>query len=252
MKPVAEKKLINHFKDLHSFSRQDLFNYFLQTEGEFKKSTLGWRIYDLKQKNILREIKRGFYTLNIKPVYILQIDDELKQLATVFTKAYRGAQYCLWNINWLNEFTVHQFNQDNIIFETEKDLIESITHTLGDHGYTAIISRLYGQLASYSRIKSLILLQPLISRAPVQQIELPAGKTISVPTLEKILVDVFSNEHIFHFVQGAEMESIFRNAIDRYAINYTTLIGYARRKGKDTRLQSYLVKHFPELALNIE
>ncbi len=251
MKIASENKLINFFKNVSSFSKDDLFNYFLQSEGELKEGTLGWRIYDLKKKNILREIKRGLYTFNIKPVYVPEVDDSLIKLAEIFTSHYKDANYCVWNISWINEFTVHQFNRDNAIFETEKDLKESVAHTLADNGYTAIITALYGQLLSFTSPITPVILQPLISRAPLQHAESKTGKTIVVPTLEKILVDIYANENVFHFVHGAEMEKIFRHALDRYAINYTTFFGYAKRRGKDADLRDFLAKHFQEILKSI-
>lgn len=250
MKISAENKLINHFKHVNSFSRKDLFNYFLQSEGALNEGTLGWRIYDLKRKNILREVQRGLYTIDIKPVYTQEIGGILLKLAEVFTANYRNAPYCIWHVSSLNEFTVHQFNRNNIIFETEKDLLESVAHTFADGGYNSIKSSLYGQLISYVGARPVVLLQPLISRAPIQRGKSGKGKTVFVPTLEKMLVDIYVHENIFHFVQGAEMEKIFRHAIGRYAINYTTLLSYARRRGKEDGLRSYLQIHFPELVIN--
>jgi hypothetical protein len=249
MKKATENTLINYFKNKEFFSRRDLFNYFLQLEGELNEGTFGWRIYDLKKKNILREIKRGLYTLTVKPIYIPAVDDNLIKLAEIFTSHYQDANCCLWNINWLNEFTVHQFNRDNILFETEKDLIESVAHTLADNGYSSMIT--YSHLISFTSSITPVILQSLISRSPLQHIETKEGKPLPVPTLEKILVDIYANENVFHFVQGAEMERIFQHAIDRYSINYTTFFGYAKRRGKETGLRAFLLNHFPELLKNI-
>lgn len=42
--------MICFFEDKGSFSRNDLLDYFIQTEGALNEGTLGWRINDLKKK----------------------------------------------------------------------------------------------------------------------------------------------------------------------------------------------------------
>ena len=74
---------------------------------------------------------------------------------------------------------------------------------------------------------------------------------ITLPTLEKLLVDIYDEDKMFHFVQGAEIERIFQNALNRYSINYTTFFGYAKRRGKEINLWALFSKHFQELLKNI-
>ena len=245
MKQAAEKNLINFLDGKGSFSRKNLLDYFIQTEGDLKEGTLGWRIYDLKKKNILNEIKRGWYTLNVKPVYVPSINDNIQKLAGVFQKNYRDSKYCLWDVNWLNEFTIHQFNQQMLLFETEKDLQESLAHTLNDNNYHVVWSLKGTHLSVFDET---VVVLPLISRAPIQKI---AGETVPifVPTLEKVLVDIYHEDKVFHFVQGAEMERIFENALSRYAINFTTFFGYAQRRGKEDELRKFLSTNFPDILI---
>jgi hypothetical protein len=61
-----------------------------------------------------------------------------------------------------------------------------------------------------------------------------------------MLVDIFKDNRIFHFVQG-DLEKIFEDALTRYAINFTTLFGYAKRRNKEADLRAYLDDHFPNL-----
>jgi hypothetical protein len=243
MKKKAQDQLVQFFKSKQHFSREELYNYFLETEGEIKEGTLGWRIYDLKQKNVLREIRRGLYTLEVHPFYKPVVDATIEKLADLFTRNYRDARYCIWNISWLNEFTVHQFSSERIIFETEKDLQESLANILGDNGYNNVIWALKGQPPRNNFKEIPILLLPLISRAPVQVIKTSQGQSIIVPTLEKLLVDIYEDNSAFHFIQGAETGRIFEHAIKRYAINYTTLFNYAKRRGKEVEIQAFIAKY---------
>jgi len=250
MKKNAQYQFIQFFKGKPQFSREELHDYFLTTEGEINEGTLGWRIYDLKQKNILQEIQRGWYTLEVRPFYQPAIEPTIQELANLFTKNFRNVPYCIWNISWLNEFTVHQFGSERIILETEKDLQESVANILGDNGYHNVIWSLKGQPPRNNFKEIPILLLPLISRAPVQDITTEDGQPIVIPTLEKILVDIYESSSAFRFIQGAEVERIFEHAIERYAVNYSTLFNYAKRRGKEMELRAFLSKYVHDTAKN--
>jgi hypothetical protein len=246
MKKKEKEQFIQYFERKSQFSRQELYDYFITEEGELKEGTFGWRIHDLKRKNLLREIRRGWYTVEIQPFYKPVIEPAVKQLANLFTKKFRNAQYCIWNLSWLNEVTVHQFSSERIIFEIEKDLQESFANLLGDNGYNNVVWDVKGPLPRNNFKEIPIVLLPLISRAPVQNITTDDGQSVVVPTLEKILVDIYEGKSIFRFLQGAEVERIFEHAIERYAINYATLFNYAKRRGKEPELNALLSKYVPD------
>ncbi|MBN9382210.1 MAG: hypothetical protein J0H74_15685 [Chitinophagaceae bacterium] len=252
MRKKAKDQFVRFFKGKPQFTREELHDYFLAIEGEINEGTFGWRIYDLKQKNILREIQRGWYTLEVRPVYKPVIDPTIQELANLLKKSFRNVPNCIWNISWLNEFTVHQFSSERIILETEKDLQESLANILGDNGYHNVIWSIKGQPPRNNFKEIPILLLPLISRAPVQSITIDDSPSVVIPTLEKILVDIYEGSSAFHFLQGAEIERIFEHAIERYAINYSTLLNYARRRGKDIELRAFLSKYVQDTVKNYD
>ncbi len=62
--------------------------------------------------------------------------------------------------------------------------------------------------------------------APLQRIN-----EISTASLEKILVDLFSDKEFISF-QGNEIYKIFQNAFKTYTINESTMLRYTDRKKK--------------------
>jgi len=52
---------------------------------------------------------------------------------------------------------------------------------------------------------------------------------LTVPTLEKILVDINVDED-FYYLQGSEAFYILRNAAEKNVINRSRLLRYARRR----------------------
>ena len=250
MNKNRETRLIDFFKDVGSFSRRDIFDYFIKTEGGIHEATLAWRIHDLKKAGVLSEIKRGLYSLNPKQHYSPKTDKKIEELASIFQRSFRRVPYCIWDVNWINEFTLHQFTNDICLFETEKDLQDSVWNIFSDNGYQNILWSLRGSHISIKNSIDPIVIMPLITRAPVQEVITGKGVSVKLPTLEKILVDIYEDDQIFHFIQGAEMEKIFSNAIDRYAINYSTLFAYAKRRSKAPALRAFLSTQFPAMKNN--
>jgi len=63
---------------------------------------------------------------------------------------------------------------------------------------------------------------------------------IVIPRLEKMLVDLFSRGPALEPFGDAEMERVFRNAFDTYALNVDTILRYAARRGKRQEMIEYL------------
>ena len=80
MPKIIENKLIEEFKERESFSREELFEFFRFFEPNLKEGTFGWRIYDLKNKNIIKPLKRGLYTISYKPKFKPVLSSELIKL----------------------------------------------------------------------------------------------------------------------------------------------------------------------------
>ena len=55
MLKFVENKFIAEFKDRESFSRDELFDFFRLYEPDLKEGTFGWRVFDLKNKNIINK-----------------------------------------------------------------------------------------------------------------------------------------------------------------------------------------------------
>jgi len=244
---MEEKKLRSYFHNRNTFSREELYDYFISEEGELNTGTFGWRIHDLKQKGILQEVRSGWYTLTIKQKYTPVPDKNILRIDKIIKNNFQQVSYCIWNIDWLSDFTMHQFSRNTFIVEIEKDLRSPLYFYLHNNGFRDVLDHIAGKELFISNAKNPIFILPLISRAPIQEITIDNRKSIPCPTIEKILVDIYEDDRLFYFVQGAELERIFENALTWYAVNLTTLSGYAKRRGKERSINNYLETKFPHL-----
>ncbi|MEM8940131.1 MAG: DUF6577 family protein [Bacteroidota bacterium] len=252
MPKIIENRLIEEFKDREHFTREDLFEFYRYFEPDLKEGTFGWRIYDLKDKNIIKSLRRGLYVISYKPKYKPDISRNLLKIAKQLTERFEDVKHCVWESSWLNEFGQHQTSRSTLFIEIEKGFEESLFYELKD----TIRSEVYlspdeKAIDFYiSESDQPVIVKKLITRAPLSK--RTEGKLkFYIPTLEKILVDLYSEEKLFYFLQGSELMYIYENVISNYTINFTKLFSYAKRREREQDIKQFMTNHMYHLVKDI-
>ncbi len=252
MPKIIENRLIEEFKNKDTFSREELFNFFKYFEPELKEGTFGWRIYDLKKKNIIKSIQRGYYTIFYKPKYQPEISSEILKIAKVISKRFENVKYCIWDTHWINEFTQHQSGKKMLIIEIEKDFVESLYYELKDSFKLDFYLNPDKKTIDFyiSESKRPVIIKKLITRSPISK---RTEKQIKLytPLLEKILVDLYTENKLFYFYQGGELMYIYENILKSYTINYTKLFNYAKRREREQDIQQFMNNNMYHLVKDI-
>lgn len=252
MPKIIENRLIEEFKDRDAFSREELFDFFRYFEPDLKEGTFGWRIYDLKNKNIIKSIQRGYYTISYKAKYKPEISDELLKLAKVISERFEDVKYCLWDTDWINEFSQHQSGKKIIIIEIEKDFVESLYYELKDSfRFDFYLNPDEKAIDFYiSESQNPVVIKKLITRSPIAK---RTEKRIKfyTPLLEKILVDLYTENKLFYFYQGAELMHVYENALKNYTLNYTKLFSYAKRRDREQDIKQFMTNNMYHLVKDI-
>ena len=115
------------FNDSIIIRKEDLYALVQKYSPEATYSTLKWYVHKLKKDNIVRSIRRGVYVLySDKKDYDPDIDYKLKKISRLIKGKYKDIVFCIWNSNWLNEFSRHQANTNIVIIDAERDFLKSI------------------------------------------------------------------------------------------------------------------------------
>lgn len=241
MPKIIENRLIEEFKDRESFSRDELLEFFKYYEPDLKNGTFGWRIYDLKNKNIIMPLMRGLYTISFKPKYKPEVSQDLLKLIGKINDKFEDAKCCIWETSWLNEFSQHQSSKKIIIIEVEKDFLDSFFYELkeiykGDVYLTPDEKAINFYVAESTQP---IVIKKLVTRSPITK-RTEKKLKFHIPSLEKILVDIFSENKLFYYSRGSELVHIFENALKSYEINFTKLFSYAKRRERDNDIKIFL------------
>lgn len=252
MPKIVENRLIEEFKDRDAFSREELFDFFRYLEPDLKEGTFGWRIYDLKNKDIIKSIQRGYYIISCKSKYKPEISVELLKLAKVISERFENVKYCLWSTEWVNEFSHHQSGKKLIVIEVEKDFIESLYYELKDFFQFDFYLNPDGKAIDFyiSESQRPVIIKKLITRSPISK-RIEKRIKFYTPLLEKILVDLFAEKKLYYFYQGTELVHVYENALKNYTINYTKLFSYAKRREKEQDIKQFMTNHMYHLVKEI-
>ena len=119
-KKYIETQLIERFKRREVFSREDLLWFYRELEPDLKESTFGWRIFDLKKRHIIKDVKKGVYTLEEKQKFRPELDSKIIKISKFLGTSFDYHNYNIWNTAWLNEMTELQTKSYIIILDVDK------------------------------------------------------------------------------------------------------------------------------------
>ncbi|MBP7764202.1 MAG: hypothetical protein KA113_03325 [Syntrophaceae bacterium] len=228
--------LSQYFKDQQSFTTSDVLDYFAQKDPDIKRTTANWRIYELVRQGILKRVGRGMFALGQADCFLPHLTKKQQSISGRIKKQFPLITFCCWHTSALKEFFQHVAADDFLLVETEREAVDTVFHFVKEtepNSFQEPSREIMENFVLGSR--DAIVVKPLVSEAPLQEAD-----TLTLPTLEKILVDLVSDAETFFFLQGHEMINIFANALGKYTVNTDRLLRYAKRRNKKEVLQRIL------------
>ncbi len=237
-------EIVHAFKGKDTITKDELSAYFRSTDGSATDAGIRQRISRFKKAGILISVKKGVYALSNRPVYVHPTDKLITRLSRFFFTQYPDIQYCAWSSAWLYDFTVHQPTRFFYIFETEPDMVETAFNLLKDNGYKVFLNPDEQTMQLYVLgIENPVVVRSLVSRAPLVK-----NKTIQLPSLEKMLVDAYIDKKLFYFIQGKEMQNIYKFSFSKYSIQISRLLNYAVRRGNGNEISDFALRNVSYLS----
>ena len=234
-------QLTELFQHKPFFSRDELFIFYKQYDAELNEGTFGWRIHDLKKKHIIKDVRKGIYTLEHKQFFSPHLDNTIKKIAFFLSSIDPPTNYNIWSTAWLNEFIELQATSFIYVLEVEKDSMSSVFHKLKDakKHINVFLKPDEKVIENYiSETSQSIVIEPKLTRAPVSKKD-----HLVIPTLEKILVDLFCDEKLFFAYQGKQLVKIYESCLEKYFINFSRLFNYAKRRNREEAIKGFLTAH---------
>jgi len=228
--------LKQHFKDKNIIEIEDIIDSYRATDEQVKSTTIRWRIHLLTQKGILQRVGRGKFRLGKSTAYLPEIPPKLKSLYNKISKDFPYTLVCVWHTSVFNEFMQHQMGKFYYLIEVEKDAAEAVFYSLKERNLSVFLNPNQLILEKYTpENKDIYIVKTLVSEAPTQK----TGEVCTI-SIEKVLVDIFCDETLFAAQQGAEMRTIFNEALSKYTINQSKMLRYADRRKRKVDFNNYL------------
>jgi len=198
--------------------------------------TVSATVEPLEEMGWLSRIGKGVYSTESKQHFVPNTSDELKKLGSLLRKAFPFLELCITDSFWINSFISLQHFSRRLIIESEKGSEESVFDLLSQTYDRVLLKPSRKEIELYGAGRSeLFLVKKLVSQPPIMSVD-----DIPVPTLEKLLVDTFSDQIVYDYLQGSLLAEFFTDAFSRFAIDQSTLRRYATRRGKWESIRQFV------------
>ena len=220
--------LRNEFKK-KSFTNKELYSFYLKHEPELKETTFRWRVYKLKNENLITNISRGMYRLQDDHYYkefTLEFTNSTKKIYKSIVSQFPYTRVSIWETKWLANLMIHQPSNELIIVEVDKEAMKPVFEFLYENKNNVYVNPSKIEIEKYLLSgKNNIVINNLTKESPIQ-----INGDIMVPRIEKIIVDLFANKNLFFMYQGKELVNIIEEIFKTYNINQSTLNRYATKR----------------------
>lgn len=233
MDKTIENQIKNYFESSKILSKEELMGLLRKDFTTWSDNTINAYLYNLKKEGVINNLSRGIYTIGKIETFSPIINPKLKKIAARIHKTYPFINYCIWDSSWLNDLMLHQPFKNFAIVEVEKIGAEQVFNDLNNNFPNVYINPNNTFFDRYiSVLDNVVIVKNLNSEAPTLKL-----KELTIPTIEKILVDILIDDNLFAAQQG-ELDFIFKSAFDKYTINESKMKRYAARRNRETQLEN--------------
>lgn len=187
----------------------------------------------LKAGEIIR-IGRNAYSVPQNGVgyYWHTYSDEATRVAQIMSDQFPMAEFAIFELVQLNEFTKHLLAHNVMFLSVESDIAEFVFETLKSYFPGKVLLNPTAEIYFRYWYDGMIVINRLITEAP-------KGRQERWHTsLEKMLVDLVADPLLLGSIGDSEYPRIFEAAISKYVINKNRLQRYARRRSAVSRFET--------------
>lgn len=193
-------------------------------------------MYELANRNIIERIGKGKFRLGSGNIFTPELTTKHFKVNAAIKNKFPFTQYCIWDASFIQEFSQHISKTNFMLVDVERDSEESVYQLLREQFKEVFLMPGKEMLGDFfSDLKRPIIVRTLVSEAPYK-----IFRNVPVASLEKIIVDIFSDEE-FVYLQSNELVLMLKAAFERYTISESKMVRYADRKRKKKMLLDFLI-----------
>lgn len=216
------KKVIDYIKKSETVSVDDLV-----LDLNLSASSAMNYLSRLSKMEFVNRIGHGLYQIGQKSEVNITFSPYLSNIVDFLKNKFLMADFIIWSLSMLGNYTHYTIGKDLIFIETNKVLSASIRDSLVDNGYSVILNPNSRDFRDYTYSKDIVTF--IIERKEKYGLNDIGFK---FPTIERIWVD------IYYYITRKdlsfspyELGIIFSNLINMKSINFDRLLYYSKRRG---------------------
>ena len=234
---MKEEIVLNNLHVGSAFDKQQFKFIVRMINPEYSDSSINWLLEKLRSENQIASIGRGRYiripACSAKTLYTYEHSNEYLEVEGKITERYPMLEFQMWELIQFNEFLKHQIAKNLIVVEVENMLEDGVFDTLREQYPNVFISPKIEQYHRYKGKEDNIVVLKLISEAP-------KPKDGHSSTLEKLLVDLFSNKFTGRLIEHSEYPAIFEDVFNKYYLDEAKMFRYARRRNVESKIKGFM------------
>jgi predicted transcriptional regulator of viral defense system len=215
----------------------EIADFVTNTEPGASRNTVVWNVNDLVKKGSASRVGRGVYSFNPKPQFEPKLGGTATIACELVSEKFKYLDVTVTDAGVLNEFMNLLPFASIVSLETKKSATGAVLSALRKDGVDAYAKSDYPRLEKYISTSNPVIVRPELAANPT----LKARGKVHYANLEKTLVDLVCDDAIYGQYQGEELENIYRDATERYAVNYSQMLKYANARKKKLEVLSLLV-----------
>lgn len=241
MAETLEKHIGRYFKDSERLSKQKLVGSVKKDFPSWSDNTINIYLSKLKKEGVINASSRGIYELDSNISFQPNISNSLKRVFNRVKREFPYITFCIWDTVWLNDFMRHQPFKHYVVMEVEKDASESVFTFLTEINKNIFFNPDEEIFDRYIHNQDKVLIvKNMVSESPLIEKE-----KITIPALEKLLVDMLIDTSLFSAQQN-DKEFIMRSVIEKYTLNELKMRRYAVRRNRGREIDELINMSLPK------
>ena len=233
------EEIIEKLKMDSIISRKEYEDIVRRINPMISDRTIFWQLAKLQDMGVLQKIgQNSFHVRNketLKKEYFYGYSKEMQDIVDMIKLEYPLVDFQVWEFVQLNEFVNHQIGKNVFFIEVEHNLETSIFNRLREYCSRILLCPKEDMFYNYFE-ENMVVIQRLLSESPKSRSDVKGC------SLEKLLVDLFSNKLTGQLVERAEYPRIYEEAFRKYYIDEKKLFRYARRRNLEKEIRKFIEK----------
>jgi hypothetical protein len=234
--------LLNQLNAKKTFDRETLFETLKEQKEDFSINSLSWVLNKLLSDGNVIRIARNHYKVvaeseRVKRKYSPLRSEKVNSINSFMQEKYPLVKYCVWETVQLNEFLNHQIAHNIIVVEVENMLENAVFSALREKYDKNVLLKPNSKELMYYKEDDTIAVMRLISEAPVNANDNHSN------TIEKLIIDFETNMIMLSTISPSEYDHIYYDIFEKYIVDESKLIRYARRRNAQTKVKKRMVEN---------